>query len=170
MFEKYVVFVEDGNLLNHRLPRYFPTFAIDVFFEHVCKMHVTWLLNRHTCSRNTANVLPRCTYFAHVFEKGARSSPPRAGWLAGWHAGWLSWLAGWLPGGPPGGLSWLAGWLPGGPPGAAGFPHVLDIAYSSNENDGYECAKPIGICTLHTCSRNTPIYQKDSMRSHGAKI
>ena len=78
VFKKYVVFVEDGNLLDHRLPRYFPTFEIDVFFEHVCKMHMIWLLNRHTCSRNTANVLPICTYFAHVFEKGAKFAAGRA--------------------------------------------------------------------------------------------
>ena len=85
VLEEYVVFVEDRNLLDQRLPRYFPTFAIDVFFEHVCKMHVAWLLNRHTCSRNTANVLPRCTYFAHAFEKGAKFAAGRA---AGWAAGW----------------------------------------------------------------------------------
>ena len=72
VFEKYVDFVEDGNLLDLFLPRYFPTFEIDVFFEHVCKMHVIWLLHRHTCSRNTTNVLPGCPYFAHAFEKGAK--------------------------------------------------------------------------------------------------
>ena len=106
VLEEYVVFVEDRNLLDQRLPRYFPTFAIDVFFEHVCKMHVVWLLNRHTCSRNTANVLPRCTYFAHVFEKGAKFA------AEGWLAGWLSWLAGWLPGGSIGELGWLSAlWL-----------------------------------------------------------
>ena len=69
MFEKYVHFVEDGNLLDHLLPRYFPTFEIDVFFEHVCKMLMIWLLNRYTCSRNTTNLLPGRAYFAHVVEK-----------------------------------------------------------------------------------------------------
>ena len=69
MFEKYVDFVEEGNLLDHIFNRYFRTFEIDVFFEHVCKMLMAWLLNRHTCSRNTLNLLPECAYFAHVFEK-----------------------------------------------------------------------------------------------------
>ena len=102
VFEKYVDSVEDGNLLDDVLARYFPTFEIDVFFEHVYKMQVMCLANGHTCSRNTTNALPRCPKFAHVFEKGAKS--------------------------------------------AAGRDKVV------------------------TCSRNTPIYQKDSMRSHGAKI
>ena len=71
VFEKYVDFVEEGNLLDHLLPMYFRTFEIDVFFEHVCKMQVIWPLNRHTCSRNTTDLLPGCPYFAQVFEKGA---------------------------------------------------------------------------------------------------
>ena len=117
VFEKYVDSVEDGNLLDHVLPRYFPTFEIDVFFEHVCKMQVMWLVNGHTCSRNTTNVLPRCPYFALAFEKGAKSAAGRKlpGWLAGWLAllaGWLALLAGWLAGWRAGWLSWLAGWAP----------------------------------------------------------
>ena len=71
VFEKYVDFVEEGNLLDHLLPRYFRTFEIDVFYEHVCKVRVIWLLNRHTCSRNTTNLLPGCPYSAHVSEKYA---------------------------------------------------------------------------------------------------
>ena len=67
-----------------------------------------------------------------------------------------SWLAGprelttlltpaWLPGCM---AAWLAGCL------AKTFPN---LTYFSKESDGCECVEPIGICTWHTCSRNTPI-------------
>ena len=142
VLEEYVVFVEDRNLLDQRLPRYFPTFAIDVFFEHVCKMHVAWLLNRHTCSRNTANVLPRCTYFAHVFEKGAKFAAGRVRER--------SQVRRRAP--------------PGGPPG--GPPH---ITYSSMKSDGFEYDTSVStfVCTrvreIHRFTKNTacgPMAQK----------
>ena len=69
VFEKYVGFVEEELLLDHLSPMYLRTFEIDVFFEHVCEMQMIWLLNRHTCSRNTTNLSPGCVYFAHVFEE-----------------------------------------------------------------------------------------------------
>jgi len=69
VFEKYVDFVEEAIILDHTFPMYFRTFEINVFFEHVCNILMVWLLNRHTCSRNTTNLLPRCAYFAHMFEE-----------------------------------------------------------------------------------------------------
>ena len=90
VFEKYVDFVEKGNLLDHIFNRYFRTFEIDVFFEHVCKMLMIWLLNRYTCSRNTTNLLPGRAYFAHVVEKYDDLAVDPVG-LAAWLAEW--WLA-----------------------------------------------------------------------------
>ena len=69
LFEGYLDFVEEESILDHIFPMYFLTSETNVFFEHVCKILMVWLLNRHTCSRNTTNLLPRCAYFAHMFEE-----------------------------------------------------------------------------------------------------
>ena len=69
VFEKYIDFVEQEILLDHLFLMYFRTFEIDVFFEHVCKMLMIWVLNRHRYSRNMTNWLPGCAYFHTLLEK-----------------------------------------------------------------------------------------------------
>ena len=36
------------------------------------------------------------------------------------------------------------------------------VTYFSKENDGCECVEPLGICSWHTCSRNTSILLKNA--------